>query len=98
MLLTADVVDATAMEVIQLGVNGVITKGGAQTVLVACLVKVPAGEKWIEQSILQSALDIITGDKVSDPLPSALRVLVLAHRRFNARIDGAIRRRNIVFR
>jgi two-component system nitrate/nitrite response regulator NarP len=29
---------------------------------------ISAGEKWIEQSILQRALDIVMGDKVSDPL------------------------------
>jgi two-component system nitrate/nitrite response regulator NarL len=57
-LLTANLDDEALMEGIELDANGIVLKDGAETLILSCLDKVSAGERWIERSILQRALDI----------------------------------------
>lgn len=57
-LLTAHIDDDTLMEAIQLQVNGIILKEGAETQILDCLGQVRAGQKWIDQSLLQRAFDL----------------------------------------
>ncbi len=61
-ILTGDLDDQSLMEAIQLGVNGIIQKEGAENLIVTCLDHVARGERWIERSILQRALDITLRD------------------------------------
>jgi two-component system nitrate/nitrite response regulator NarP len=61
-ILTADFDDRSLMEAIDLGVNGIILKEGAENLIVTCLDHVSRGERWIERSVLQRALDITMRD------------------------------------
>ena len=65
-LLTAQLDDRDLVEAIQLGVNGILLKDGAQSLLVKCLEEVVAGRRWIEKSLLERALDV-TLDKSREP-------------------------------
>jgi two-component system nitrate/nitrite response regulator NarP len=57
-LLTAHVEDKVLLEVLALGVQGFLLKDGAQSRLLECLDAVAQGGRWIEQSLLQRALDL----------------------------------------
>jgi two-component system nitrate/nitrite response regulator NarP len=57
-LLTASLDDNDLLEAIQLGVNGIILKDGAQNLLLRCLEDVRNGRRWIEKSLLERALEI----------------------------------------
>ena len=61
-ILTADLDDQSLMEALQLEVNGIIMKEGAENLIVTCLDHVSRGERWIERSVLQRALDITMRD------------------------------------
>jgi two-component system nitrate/nitrite response regulator NarP len=60
-LLTASLDDNSLLEAIQLGVNGIILKDGAQNLLLRCLEDVGSGRRWIEKSLLERALEISMG-------------------------------------
>jgi two-component system nitrate/nitrite response regulator NarP len=60
-LLTASLDDNGLLEAIQLGVNGIILKDGAQSLLLRCLDDVRNGRRWIEKSLLERALAISMG-------------------------------------
>jgi two-component system nitrate/nitrite response regulator NarL len=57
-LLTASLDDESLMEGIELEANGIVLKEGAETLILSCLDKIQQGEKWMDRSILQRALDI----------------------------------------
>lgn len=57
-LLTASLDDSGLLEAIQLGVNGIILKEGAQSLLLKCLDDVANDRRWIEKSLLERALEI----------------------------------------
>jgi two-component system, NarL family, nitrate/nitrite response regulator NarL len=57
-LLTAWISDSDLVEAIDLKVQGIVPKEGAEALLVACLNDVVTGGQWIERSILQRALSI----------------------------------------
>lgn len=61
-LLTAHIDDQSLLESLRLGVNGIIMKDDAETLIRACLEKVRDGERWIQPSIFQRALDLATGN------------------------------------
>jgi two-component system, NarL family, nitrate/nitrite response regulator NarL len=68
-LLTAYLDDDTLIEAIDLDVDGIIMKEGAETLILTCLEQVRAGKKWIEQHILQRALVLSrSGGKDKGPL------------------------------
>ena len=60
-LMTASLSDQLLMEAIELGVQGIVLKEGAQHLLVRCLDDVSAGRKWIARELLQQALDAKMG-------------------------------------
>jgi two-component system nitrate/nitrite response regulator NarP len=66
-LLTASLDDANLIEAIQLGVNGVILKDGAQNLLLHCLAEVLKGNRWIDKSLLERALDLAMKSPASPP-------------------------------
>jgi two-component system, NarL family, nitrate/nitrite response regulator NarL len=56
-ILTAALEDDEVLEALRLGVNGVVLKEMAPGLLVQCIRKVAAGERWIEKRSFQSVLD-----------------------------------------
>lgn len=56
-LLTAHIEDQALVEALKLGVQGVIMKEDAETLILTCLEHVRAGERWIQPSVFQRALD-----------------------------------------
>ena len=68
-LLTASLDDSLVTEALGLGVQGIVLKEGAQRLLIDCLDAVRRGGRWIEQSVLQRALDLsMNGGSSADPL------------------------------
>jgi two-component system nitrate/nitrite response regulator NarP len=61
-LMTGSMKSAAAIEAVQLGVNGVVLKDTAADSLLRCLQAVKAGGRWIDQSVLQQALDVALAD------------------------------------
>jgi len=57
-LLTADLHDDALADALDLDVNGIILKEGAETLLITCLDQVARGGRWIDGGIVQRALDI----------------------------------------
>jgi DNA-binding NarL/FixJ family response regulator len=56
-VLTAAVEDEEVLEALRLGVSGVVLKEMAPGLLVQCIRKVAAGERWLEKRSFHSALD-----------------------------------------
>lgn len=67
-LLTAELGDAELVESVRLGVNGIVLKEGAHSLLLPCLEAVSGGRRWIEQELLQRALDRTMEGGPPDPL------------------------------
>ena len=68
-LLTGRIDERKATEAIQLSVNGLVLKSAAPRDLVSCLDSVVQGRRWLDQQVLQRALDYTLSDKVrEDPL------------------------------
>jgi len=60
-ILTGSMSDRRAAEAIDAGVNGLVLKHAAPDSLMTCLEEVRGGGRWIEQKLLQRALDRATG-------------------------------------
>lgn len=56
-LLSAHIEDEALVEAMKLGVQGIIMKEDAETLIRVCLEQVRAGEKWFQPSVYQRALD-----------------------------------------
>lgn len=70
-LLTAGLDDGALIEAVELGVNGIVLKEGAHSLLIPCLDAVRDGGRWIETGLLQRALDVaLSGGAAPDPLAS----------------------------
>jgi two-component system nitrate/nitrite response regulator NarP len=69
-LLTAELEDDNLVEAIQLGVEGILLKDGAQNLLLNCLGKVASGGRWIDKSLLERALEATMRDSRAQPSPS----------------------------
>ncbi len=67
-LLTASLNDQSLLEALQLGVNGIVLKESAQDTLLECLSAVQGGRRWIEQALMQKALELSTSGSARDPL------------------------------
>jgi two-component system nitrate/nitrite response regulator NarL len=68
-LLTAGLDDAALLEAVELGVNGIVLKEGAHSLLIPCLDAVRDGGRWVEPGLLQRALDLaLSGGAGADPL------------------------------
>jgi len=57
-LLTASLTDELLLDAVDLGVQGIVLKEGAQNLLLRCLDEVAAGRKWIARELLQQALEL----------------------------------------
>jgi two-component system nitrate/nitrite response regulator NarP len=57
-LLTADLHDDALADALDLDVNGIILKEGAETLLITCLDQVARGGRWIDGGIVQRAIDM----------------------------------------
>jgi two-component system nitrate/nitrite response regulator NarP len=91
-LLTASISDAHLLEALQLGVQGIVLKDGAQNLLLDCLNAVRQGERWIERALMQRALDVkIQG---SDRAPS-LSKLTSRERVLVGLVGKSLRNRDI---
>lgn len=60
-ILTGSMSDRRAVEAIDAGVNGLVLKHSAPDNLLTCLEEVRSGGRWIDQKLLQRALDRATG-------------------------------------
>ncbi|HEU4345416.1 MAG TPA: response regulator transcription factor [Candidatus Binatia bacterium] len=56
-LLTAAIDDDEALEAVRLGVGGVVLKGMPPKLLIQCIRKVHAGERWMERGFLSHAVE-----------------------------------------
>jgi two-component system nitrate/nitrite response regulator NarP len=65
-LLSGTLPERRAIEAIEAGVNGLVLKHDAPDRLLHCLDEVLAGRRWIEQHLLQRALDHATGQPSSN--------------------------------
>jgi len=67
-LLTASLNDSAILDALALGVQGIVLKEGAHALLIDCLEAVRAGRKWIDQSVLQRALELSDKGGARSPL------------------------------
>jgi two-component system nitrate/nitrite response regulator NarP len=67
-LLTAGINDQPLLEALKLGVQGIVLKDGAQALLLTCLDAVRKGGRWIDQALLQRALDVSMQGGTADPM------------------------------
>jgi two-component system, NarL family, nitrate/nitrite response regulator NarL len=58
-LLTADIDDEQTLEAVRLGAAGIILKEMASHLLIECIRKVHAGERWVERKSVGRALDTL---------------------------------------
>jgi two-component system nitrate/nitrite response regulator NarP len=68
-LLTAQLDNADLVEAIKLGVDGILLKDGAQSLLLTCLDSVRGGTRWVDKGLLERALDLTMsgGAERNDP-------------------------------
>lgn len=57
-LLTADLSDRKLLEAVELGVEGIVLKESAQSLMITCLDEVMRGGRWLEPALVQHALDL----------------------------------------
>jgi two-component system nitrate/nitrite response regulator NarP len=67
-LLTASLDDSHVLEAIELGVEGIVLKQGAQNLLLDCLTTVRGGGRWIDPQVMQRALELSKSGAPVDPL------------------------------
>lgn len=91
-LLTAQISDSELAEALDLKVQGILLKEGAETLLVVCLREVASGGQWIERSILQRAL---SQARRSDGTGSAVAVLTARERAITELVARGLRNRDI---
>lgn len=91
-LLTAHISDADLIEALDLKVQGILPKEGAETLLVACLREVSTGGQWIERSIMQRALSLAMQGTKAD---NRLSLLTLRERSIAQLITRGLRNRDI---
>lgn len=57
--LTALLDDATMIEAIRVGVNGLILKDGSPEIILRCLREIERAGRWIDKALLERALDVM---------------------------------------
>ena len=70
-LLTGSIGDRRLLEAVQLGADGILLKASAPEQLRTCLDTVSKGGRWIEQAVLQRALDLAIAGGTSDDRSAA---------------------------
>jgi two-component system nitrate/nitrite response regulator NarP len=66
-LLTSSIDDSSLVEVIRIGVDGLVLKEAAAEVLVACVKSVCAGSTWIDRDVTSRALQLFAGTPSQPP-------------------------------
>lgn len=92
-LLTAQITDAQLVEALRNGVNGIVMKEAAPRELVGCVRAVFAGERWLEQKTVQTALDAML--KQEEGLARAGKALTRRELEIVAMIAAGLRNREI---
>ncbi len=67
-LLTAEIEDAALLKAMKAKVNGIVFKDGVETRLQDAITAVSGGEKFIDQALMQRALDLAIEDPRNSPL------------------------------
>lgn len=68
-LLTGGINDQVSKEAMNLGVNGIVIKSTAPRDLLTCLETVVQGKRWLDQEVMQRAMDLaLSPDAERDPL------------------------------
>ncbi|AQR72835.1 response regulator transcription factor [Sphingomonas sp. LM7] len=69
-LLTGGINDQVSKEAMQLGVNGIVIKSTAPRDLLTCLESVAQGRRWLDQEVMQRAMDLAMSPDTAerDPL------------------------------
>ncbi|NIJ18682.1 two-component system nitrate/nitrite response regulator NarP [Sphingomonas naasensis] len=68
-LLTGGINDQVSKEAMNLGVNGIVIKSTAPRDLLTCLETVVQGKRWLDQEVMQRAMDLaMSPDAERDPL------------------------------
>lgn len=67
-MLTASLDDSLLLQALDLGVNGILLKEGAQALLFECLDAVSRGRRWIQPALLDREQQLRDGPQASDPL------------------------------
>jgi two-component system nitrate/nitrite response regulator NarL len=68
-LLTGAINDQASKEAMQLGVNGIVIKSTAPRDLLPCLESVAQGRRWLDQEVMQRAMELAMAPDVErDPL------------------------------
>lgn len=69
-LLTGGMNDQVSREAMQLGVNGIVIKSTAPRDLLICLESVAQGRRWLDQEVMQRAMDLAMSPDAAarDPL------------------------------
>lgn len=67
-LLTGSINDSASHEAMQLGVNGIVIKATAPRDLLTCLETVAQGRRWLDQDVMQRAMDRAMSPMAKDPL------------------------------
>jgi two-component system nitrate/nitrite response regulator NarP len=94
-LLTAALDDQALIEAVRLGVEGIVLKEGAHQLLIPCLDAVREGRRWIQQDLLQRALDLQMGGGAA---PDPLRGLSERERAIAGLVARGLRNRDIAER
>ena len=66
-LLTGNINDSASHEAMQLGVNGIVIKATAPRDLLTCLEAVAQGRRWLDQEVMQRAMDRAMSPAAKDP-------------------------------
>ena len=68
-LLTAELEDGELAEAVRLGVNGIVLKDAAHSLLLPCLRALGEGRRWIDEALLRRASELDgDGGEAPDPL------------------------------
>ncbi|HEY0625843.1 MAG TPA: response regulator transcription factor [Allosphingosinicella sp.] len=67
-LLTGRIADGVAFDAMQAGLDGLVIKARAPSVLLTCLDAVCQGKRWIDHEILQKMMDLSLSGGAADPL------------------------------
>jgi len=91
-LLTADLHDDALADALELDVNGIILKDGAETLLITCLDQVARGGRWVDGALVQRALSLARRD---DGQRGPLAQLTVRERAIAQLVGQGLRNREI---
>jgi DNA-binding NarL/FixJ family response regulator len=82
-LLTAAVTDADALEALRLGAMGLVLKESSPDALIECVLRVHAGEQWIDRSTMARAFgrvlhqDVVRGEISKKLTPREIEIVLM---------------------